>query len=92
MRKFLRSLLPSLDRDRSAIQGINAMRSEFVNLSDSQLRAVAAQTNGLLQFVAAAAVAASRILGEDMYDGQLRGALALARGSIAEMQTGEGKT
>ena len=68
------------------------MRSEFVNLSDSQLRAVAAQTNGLLQFVAAAAVAASRILGEDMYDGQLRGALALARGSIAEMQTGEGKT
>ena len=68
------------------------MRSEFVNLSDSQLRAVAAQTNGVLQFVAAAAVAASRILGEDMYDGQLRGALALARGSIVEMQTGEGKT
>ena len=27
-----------------------------------------------------------------MYDVQLRGALALARGSIAEMQTGEGKT
>jgi preprotein translocase subunit SecA len=46
----------------------------------------------MLQFMAAATVAASRILGQDMYDVQLRGALALARGSIAEMQTGEGKT
>ena len=42
--------------------------------------------------MAAAAVAASRVLGQEMFDVQLRGALALARGSIAEMQTGEGKT
>ncbi len=68
------------------------MRSEFARLGDNQLRAVAARASGLLEFMAAAAVAASRILGQDMYDVQLRGALALARGSIAEMQTGEGKT
>ena len=92
MRQFLRSLLTSLDRDRSAIQRITAMRSEFTRLSDDQLRALAAGTSGLLEFMAVTAVAASRILGQDMYDVQLRGALALTRGSIAEMQTGEGKT
>ena len=68
------------------------MRSEFGDLSDGQLRTVAEQTNHALRFMAAAAVAASRILAQDMYDVQLRGALALVRGSIAEMQTGEGKT
>src|SRR5439155_6897511 len=38
------------------------------------------------------ATVAARVLGQEMYDVQLRGALTLARGSIAEMQTGEGKT
>jgi preprotein translocase subunit SecA len=90
--QFLRSLLTSLDRDGSAIQRISAMRSEFARLSDDQLRALSAGTSGLLEFMACAAVAASRILGQDLYDVQLRGALALTRGSIAEMQTGEGKT
>jgi preprotein translocase subunit SecA len=42
--------------------------------------------------IAAAAAAASRVLGEDMFDVQIRGALAMAAGKIAEMQTGEGKT
>src|SRR5271163_392457 len=68
------------------------MRSELARLSDDQLRDVAARANGLLQFMAAVTVAVSRIAGQEMYDVQLRGALALARGSIAEMQTGEGKT
>src|SRR5947207_7383407 len=98
MRQILRSLRASrlaFDRDRSAIQRINAMRREFARLDDDQLRAraaMAAQANDLLQLVAITASAASRILGQDMYDVQLRGALALTRGSIAEMQTGEGKT
>src|SRR5216683_2641604 len=65
---------------------------ELARVSDDQLRDVATRASGLLQFMAAVAVAASRILGQEMYDVQLRGALALARGSIAEMQTGEGKT
>ena len=92
MRQFLRSLLASLDRDRSAIQRIDAMRMEFALQDDRQLRTAAAQANDLMQFMAITATAASRILGQEMFDVQLRGALALARGSIAEMQTGEGKT
>ena len=46
----------------------------------------------LLEFMAITATVASRILGQELYDVQLRGALALSRGRIAEMQTGEGKT
>src|SRR6185503_6893074 len=50
------------------------------------------ETTELLQWIALTATVAGRVLGQEMYDVQLRGALALARGSIAEMQTGEGKT
>ncbi|MGO9230659.1 MAG: accessory Sec system translocase SecA2 [Bryobacteraceae bacterium] len=92
MRQFLRSILKSLDRDRSSIDRINAMRLEFAHLGDDQLRAAASKTDQLVSFIAIAAVAASRVLGQEMFDVQLRGALALVRGSIAEMQTGEGKT
>ena len=35
---------------------------------------------------------AARVLGLEMFDVQLQGALAMASGKIAEMQTGEGKT
>ena len=87
-----RSLIASFDRDRTVIQRINALRPELARMSDEQLREFAARSSGLPEFMAAAAAAASRVLGQDMYDVQLRGALALARGSIAEMQTGEGKT
>ena len=92
MRQLFQRIVTSLEGDRSAVSRINAMRQEFARLSDDQLRAAAAKANQLLPFMAIAAVAASRILGQDMFDVQLRGALALARGSIAEMQTGEGKT
>jgi preprotein translocase subunit SecA len=81
-----------LNRDQSNIDRINALRREFARLSDDQLRAAASQATDLSTFMAATAVAASRVLGQEMFDVQLRGALALARGSIAEMQTGEGKT
>jgi preprotein translocase subunit SecA len=92
VRQFLRSLVASVDRDRSAIRRINAMRLEFSRWEDDRLRAAAAQSNDLLEFMALTAAVASRVLGQDLYDVQLRGALALVRGSIAEMQTGEGKT
>src|ERR1019366_665014 len=39
-----------------------------------------------------AAVVSARALGLSMFDVQIWGALALARGKIVEMQTGEGKT
>jgi len=89
--RFLKSILTSSRRDRSDVQRINAMRAEFTRLSDNELRS-AAQTRNLFPLIAATAVIALRVLGENMFDVQLRGALALARGSIAEMQTGEGKT
>lgn len=38
------------------------------------------------------ATIAEQVLGQQMFDEQLLGALALHRGEIAEMQTGEGKT
>ena len=89
MLQFVRSIL---DRDRSTIERINAMRRAFARLSDAELRAIASNTENLPEWFALAATAASRVLGQEMYDVQLRGAFALARGSIAEMQTGEGKT
>ena len=92
MRNFLRSLVASFDRDASAVEQINAMRAKLARASDHQLREISARTTSLFQFMAVAALAASRVLGQDMYDVQLRGALALVRGGIAEMQTGEGKT
>lgn len=90
MRHFLNSVFAR--RDRSEIQKINALRAEYSRLSDSELRARACDATDLLPLIAVTAAVAARVLGQDIFDVQLRGALALARGSIAEMQTGEGKT
>ncbi len=97
MRRFLDSLFAPSRRDDADIQKINALRAGFAGVSDDQLRAAAGGAAGvhkkdLLTFVAITATVASRLLGLDMFDVQLRGTLALTRGSIAEMQTGEGKT
>ena len=97
MRRFLDSLFAPSRRDKADIQKINALRAGFAGLSDDQLRAAGARAiglhkNDLLTVIAVTAAVASRVLGLDMFDVQLQGALALARGSIAEMQTGEGKT
>ncbi len=46
----------------------------------------------LTETFALTAVIAERVLGLRMFDVQLLGAVALQRGDIAEMQTGEGKT
>src|SRR4051812_8300143 len=89
MRQWLRA---AFDRDRSTVRQINAMRREFAGLNDPELTATASQTKDSIPWFALAAIAAARVLGQEMYEVQLRGALALARGSIAEMQTGEGKT
>jgi len=82
-------------QDRSTadeIAEINRRRSEFTKLDDGSLRLEFRRSKDLLEVVAVGAVVASRVLGLDMFDVQLRGALALARGRIVEMQTGEGKT
>ena len=51
-----------------------------------------AEPHDLIQTFGAAAAAAERLLHLKMHDVQLAGALAMADGKIAEMQTGEGKT
>jgi preprotein translocase subunit SecA len=92
MRHLLNSIFAVSRRDESNIRRINAMRAEYSRLSDPDLRAAAARSKELLQLVAVTAAIASRVLGQDMFDVQLRGTLALTRGSVAETQTGEGKT
>lgn len=89
---MLHSLRSMFDRDRAAIERIHTMRATFTRLSDAELLCAASQTEDLHRWIALAATAAFRVLGQNMHDVQLRGALALARGSVAEMQTGEGKT
>jgi preprotein translocase subunit SecA len=91
MRRIVESLLASR-RDGAQVRQINAMRAELARLKDDELRDAAVRAKESLPMIAVTAVIASRVLGQDMFDVQLRGALALTRGSIAEMQTGEGKT
>jgi len=77
---------------RKAIDQINARRDELRQLTDDSLKGLAREAATLPETVAIAAIAAERLLGLNMFDVQLQGALALAKGRIAEMQTGEGKT
>lgn len=72
------------------ILAITQLRDELSTVSDAQLRQ--RPKDNLIATFALTAVIAERLLGLRMFDVQIRGALALARGDIAEMQTGEGKT
>jgi preprotein translocase subunit SecA len=92
MSGFLRSLFSPRDASRRQIQSIKALRADLAQLSDADLRSYAKAASGRAEVMAAAAAVAARVLGQEMFDVQLRGALALAEGRIAEMQTGEGKT
>jgi preprotein translocase subunit SecA len=80
------------------LRAVVRRRGQLRELSDGQLRIVAARLRGnvsaqnVVETFALAAVAAERVLGLRMFDVQILGALALQRGEIAEMQTGEGKT
>jgi len=89
------SLLRSWFGDRSAaaeIRHINRRRVEFANTDAASLREAFRKSKDLAGTVAIVAVAAARTLSMEMFDVQLQGALALGRGRVAEMQTGEGKT
>ena len=92
MCRSLRSLFSGIAPTKSDIHLIKQRRSELVKLSDEELRVKAVNANTLLELIAATAVVAVRVLGLEMFDVQLQGAMALASGRIAEMQTGEGKT
>ncbi|HEU5285647.1 MAG TPA: preprotein translocase subunit SecA [Sphingomicrobium sp.] len=85
------------------VDAINALEPAISALSDDQLRAqtdlfrqrlAGGETMDQLLPEAFATVreAATRTLGQRHYDVQLIGGIALHRGEIAEMKTGEGKT
>ena len=74
------------------IDAINRRRADFAALPPADLAAKFGSVSELTDAVALAAVAAHAVLGLDMFDVQLQGAIALAEGQVAEMQTGEGKT
>ena len=78
-------------REKS-IDWIDSRRRQLDGVSDEDLKAVARDAHTLPETFAVTAVLAERLLGFKMFDVQLRCALALADGKIAEMQTGEGKT
>ncbi len=86
-------------RDRESedrLQAVQRRREELHGLADDQLRSAGRVRSGadaqVIETFALAAVIAERVLGLRMFDVQILGALALQRGDIAEMQTGEGKT
>ncbi len=79
-------------RGTDEIAEIRRRRAAIADLDNGALRQRFRQTADLLEAIAIVCEAASRTLSLEMFDVQLRGALAMARGRIAEMQTGEGKT
>jgi preprotein translocase subunit SecA len=88
----LRSFISGGDKTAKTIATINKARESFRRCSDAELRQAYERAESLEAVIAIGAVAALRVLSLEMFDVQLRGALALAHGKIAEMQTGEGKT
>lgn len=74
------------------VSQIQSIRSTVAHQSDAQLSAAARRASTLPEVIALAAAIAARVLGVEMHEEQVHGALALADGKIVEMQTGEGKT
>ena len=93
MREWWRSLFTArADSAPREMDEVRTLRDGFINLDDESLKRAARSATRLPEIVAVTAVVASRVLGLQMFDAQLEGALALAHGRIVEMQTGEGKT
>lgn len=92
--------LKALDKKANEVE---AYKEEMAALSDEELKAKTPYFRQLLadgktlddilpEAFAVAREAAKRVLGEFPYDVQVIGAIALHRGDVAEMKTGEGKT
>ena len=85
------------------VQQINDREANFASLDDDAIRAMvtdirqkitdgASKDDFLVDVFAMVREAAKRTLGQRHFDVQLMGGIALHRGQIAEMKTGEGKT
>ncbi len=92
MREFVRSIFRRFTAHQNTVQEINHRREELASASDAALRETGQRSKDLIETFAVTAIIAARVLGLTMFDVQLQGAVALAEGKIAEMQTGEGKT
>jgi len=88
---------------RKLVKKINALASEYENLSDEALKAKTQEfrdrlaqgeklDNLLPEAFAAVREASTRVFGMRHFDVQLIGGMILHDGKIAEMKTGEGKT
>jgi preprotein translocase subunit SecA len=91
MRRLL-DFLSRKPRSEAEVKSIRQRYEELTPSSDETLRDLYRRSTNLMEVIAVAAVVAARVLGIVMFDVQLQGAVALANGRIAEMQTGEGKT
>ncbi|MEK9718983.1 MAG: preprotein translocase subunit SecA, partial [Candidatus Puniceispirillum sp.] len=85
------------------VQAINDREGDFADLDQAAVRAKineirdaiiggASKDEYLVDVFALVREAAKRTLGQRHFDVQLMGGIALDRGDIAEMKTGEGKT
>ena len=92
MRTWWRGLFAQRESAEPGIADVSRFRLQYDGLGDDELRTASRGATSLPEVVAVTAVVAARVLGLHMFDVQLQGALALAGGRIAEMQTGEGKT
>jgi len=102
--RFVQGLQPGSSRDpgfayQTVLNQINKRRALLHLAESSQLQAIARRLrnetfnqDSLVEAMALAAEMSEQILGLRMFDVQLIGALVMADGKIAEMQTGEGKT
>ncbi len=92
MRRLLDFFHVGSASQKGGVPYVNRRRAELAQLSDDALKAAGREATELADVVAVTAAVASRVVGLDMFDVQIQGALAIADGKIAEMQTGEGKT
>ncbi len=93
--RVMRFLGLSASEPEQELLAITRRRQELSGFNDGQLKSIAKALRDdpdVTETFALTAVIAERVLGLRMFDLQFIGALALQRGHIAEMQTGEGKT
>ncbi|MGB7346667.1 MAG: hypothetical protein WBD20_20765 [Pirellulaceae bacterium] len=103
LHRISRFVLPSVFKSRdldALVARARSGESQWQTASDTELAGAFRSLRSandhldatLVNAASLAAVAVHRTMGFSMHDVQLIGALATARGSIIEMQTGEGKT
>lgn len=94
--KMLRRFVTPRQKENIFVKEIIARADVLSRLATAHLYSHAAGLKGttpeLVEVFAATVAVADRILGQRMFPVQILGALAMQQGSIAEMQTGEGKT